>query len=145
MFKQFDIVQIITTKSIKYLSGPEGHVTSPHGNWSIIGFVGQDCILAKENTLVRVPQKDIRRVANYDLDALFKKISAAGYLKPELINMPDHVSKVLDLNIAEARKLLVHYKFKLEVKTVEERDSITERVQASWQRRKNQKTENTNH
>ena len=139
MLKQFDIVQIITTKSIKYLSGPEGHVTSPHGKWSIVGFVGPDIIIAKENTLVRVPRKDVRRVANYDLDALFKKISSAGYLKPELINMPDHVSKMLGINIAEARKLLVHYKFKLEVKTIEERDSITERVQVLWQRRRTKK------
>ena len=139
MFKQFDIVQIITTKSIKYLSGPEGHVTSPHGKWSIVGFVGSDAILAKENTLVKIPQQDIRKVADYDLDSLFKKISGAGYLKPEMINMPDHVSKMLNINIAEARKLLVHYKFKLEVKTVEERDSITERVQALWQRRRKNK------
>ena len=62
MFRQFDIIQIITTKGIKYLSGPEGHTTSPHGNWTIVGFVGPDAILAKENTLVRVPLTDIKKV-----------------------------------------------------------------------------------
>ena len=136
MLKQFDIVTIVTTKSIKYLSGPEGHTTSPNGNWSIVGFVGSEAILAKENTLVRVPQSDLKRVANYDLESLHKKIASAGYLKPKLINMPDLIAEELKINISEARKLLVHYKFKLNVKTPGERDLIIERIKALWQRRK---------
>lgn len=135
MFKQFDIVQIVTTKGIKYLSGPEGHAANPNGYWSVVGFVGSEAILAKENTLARVPVDDIQKVGSYDMDSLFDKLSTAGYLKPKLINMPDHVSKMLNINIAEARAFLLKYKFKLNVKTSEERDTITERAEKLWRKR----------
>ncbi len=137
MFRQFDIVQIITTKGIKYLSGPEGHTTSPHGNWSIVGFVSSDAVLAKENTLVKVPLTDIKKIASYDTDLLLKQLTTAGYLKSEFINMPNYISNLLKINIAEARTLLLEYDFKLNVKTENERDEITEKVQKLWL--KNQK------
>jgi len=135
MFKQLDIVQIITTKGIKYLSGPEGHTTNPTGNWSIVGFVGADAIISKENTLVRVPLSDIRKIASYSIEGFVKKLNTAGYLKPKLINMSAHVSDELGINIAEARTFLLDYNFKLEVKTKGERDTITERVKTLWQRK----------
>lgn len=143
MFNQLDIVQILTTKRIRYLSGPEGHVTSPQGNWSIVGFVGSEAVLAKENTLIRIPLTDIQKIASYDTKGFIDQLSSAGYLKPKLINMSDHISKELSINIAEARAFLIDYKFKLDVKTKEERDNITERVKILWQRRKSKKS--TNH
>jgi hypothetical protein len=136
MFKQLDIVQILTTRGIKYLSGPEGHATSPQGNWSIVGFVGSEAVLSKENTLVKVPLTDIKKVASYSVEGFMEQLSSAGYLKPKLISMPDHISKELGINIAEARTFLLDYKFKLSVKTKDERDIITERVKTLWQRRK---------
>jgi hypothetical protein len=136
MFKQLDIVQIITTKQIKFLSGPEGHAANPHGNWSIVGFVGSEAVLSKENTLVKIPLSDIRRVASYSVDKFMEQLSSTGYLKPKLINMPDHISKILDINIAEARTFLLDYNFKLNIKTKDERDSITERVKTLWQRKR---------
>lgn len=139
MFKQLDIVQIMTTKGIKYLSGPEGHTTTPHGHWSIVGFVGSEAVLSKENTLVKVPLSDIQKVASYSVEGFIEQLTSAGYLKPKLISMPDHISKELKINIAEARTFLLDYKFKLNVKTKDERDIITERVKALWQRRNQQK------
>lgn len=139
MFKQLDIVQILTTKRIRYLSGPEGHTTNPNGNWSIVGFVGSEAVLSKENTLVRVPLSDIQKVASYSVDRFVEQLSSAGYLKSRLISMPDHIAKELDINVAEARTFLLDYKFKLNVKTKDERDNITERVKALWQRKKNTK------
>lgn len=136
MFKQFDIVQITTTKGIKYLSGPSGHSTNPHGNWSIVGFVGSDAILAKENTLVRVPLQDLRRVGQFDIKNLFNKMLTAGYIKEESINMPNAISSILDITIADARQLLLDYNFKINVDSEFERDQITERIKLLWQRKK---------
>ena len=136
MFKQLDIVQIVTTKKIKYLSGPEGHSTDPHGNWSIVGFVGPEAVLAKENTLVRIPLSDIKKVASYSMDGFLEQLSTAGYLKPDGINMPDQISKTLNINIAEARTFLLDNNLKLNVKTEEEKNDITERVLSIWQRKK---------
>ena len=136
MFKQLDIVQILTTRGIKFLSGPEGQATTPQGNWSIVGFVGSEVILSKENTLVKVPLSDIRKVASYSVEGFMEQLTSAGYLKPKLLSMPDHISKELGINIAEARTFLLDYKFKLNVKTKDERDIITERVKELWQRRK---------
>jgi hypothetical protein len=136
MFRQLDIVQIITTRGIKYLSGPEGHTANPHGHWSIVGFVGSDAVLSKESTLARVPLSDIRKIASYSVDGFMEQLSSAGYLKPKLINVPDHISKELGINIAEARTFLLDYNFKLNVKTKDERNLITERVKILWQRKK---------
>jgi hypothetical protein len=137
MFKQFDIVQIITTKGIKYLSGPPGHSTNPHGNWSIVGFVGSDAVLAKENTLVRVPLKDLRRIGQFNIENLYGKMSMTGYLKEDAINMPSHISDILGITIAEARQLLLDYNFKINVESEYERNQITERIKILWQRKKN--------
>lgn len=136
MFKQFDIVQIMTTKGIKYLSGPAGRATNPNGNWSIVGFVGPEAVLAKENTLVKVPLKDLRRVGQFDIENLYEEMSTAGYLKKSKINMPSYISKILDVPIADARKMLLDYNFEINVDNDFERDQIAERVKILWQRKK---------
>lgn len=78
MFKQYDIVQIITTKRIKYLSGQSGQSPSPHGNWSIVGFIESDAMIAKESTLVRVPISDIRKVASLNISSFEEILSKTG-------------------------------------------------------------------
>ena len=80
MYKQFDIVHILTTKGIRYVSGPPGSPANPNGNWSIIGFIDKDVLLAKDSTIARVPLSDIRRVGSYDLDKVIDKIFHTGYL-----------------------------------------------------------------
>lgn len=80
MYKQFDMVHILTTKGIRYLSGPQGVPANPNGNWSIVGFIEEDAILAKDNTLVRAPLSDIRKVGSYDLDKIINKVFHTGYL-----------------------------------------------------------------
>tara|TARA_R100001244_G_scaffold25113_2_gene25416 strand:- start:76737 stop:77024 length:288 start_codon:yes stop_codon:yes gene_type:complete len=91
MFNQFDVVQLSTTKGIRFLSGPQGGATDPHGNWSIIGFVELDAIIAKDTTIVRVPVADLKKVASYNLDSFMSKIQNAGYLKDRKNN--DHGKK----------------------------------------------------
>lgn len=80
MFYQFDVVQLSTTKGVRFLSGPQGGAADPHGNWSIIGFVELDAIIAKDTTIVRAPVADLKKVASYNLDSFIAKIQNAGYL-----------------------------------------------------------------
>ena len=70
MFKQFDIVKLITTKNITYRSGPPHTNVSPHGTWSVIGNIGEELILSKDNTIIKVPYQDVQKVAVYDIDKL---------------------------------------------------------------------------
>lgn len=78
MYKQFDIVTISTTKRIRFLSGPPNSAANPQGQWSIIGFVGSEAVLAKESTIVRVPLTDIKPVARYNLDQFLQKLYRTG-------------------------------------------------------------------
>lgn len=80
MYKQFDMVHILTTKGIRYLSGPQGAPANPNGNWSIIGFIENDVMLAKDSTIVRVPVSDVRKIGSYDLDKIINKVFHTGYL-----------------------------------------------------------------
>ncbi|MDP1712587.1 MAG: hypothetical protein Q8K86_09030 [Candidatus Nanopelagicaceae bacterium] len=73
-FRQFDVVQIITTKNIKFCSGPKNRPATPHGNWTVIGFVKSDLMLAKDSTVVLAPLDAVRRVAAYDLESFFDKV-----------------------------------------------------------------------
>ncbi len=66
MLKQFDIVRIISTKSIRFLSGPPGRAAVPDGDWSVVGIVGYDIIIAKDETIVRAPLSAIKLIASYD-------------------------------------------------------------------------------
>ena len=70
MWRRFDIVQLITTKNIKFLSGPKGYPANPKGNWSVVGnFSGKpDLVIAKEETIAVVPITDVRKIGTYDPD-----------------------------------------------------------------------------
>lgn len=66
MLKQFDIVRILSTKNIKFLSGPPGNPASPQGEWSVVGFVATDVIIAKDQTIVRAPLSAVTKIASYN-------------------------------------------------------------------------------
>lgn len=63
--KQFDIVSIKTIKNVKYLSSAPGYVPSPHGQWSIVGFIGQEVLLCKDGAIIKIPHRDIDVKAAY--------------------------------------------------------------------------------
>ncbi len=77
LFKKFDVVQILTTKHIKFVSGPKNRPASPHGNWSVVGFVKSDLMLAKDSTIVLAPVDSVRKVASYDLEGFLEKIKSS--------------------------------------------------------------------
>ena len=135
MLKQFDVIQIITTKRIRFVSGPPGHATDPHGSWSVVAFVGADVLAAKDSTIVRVPISDVRKIANYDMAGIKSQIEAAGFTKRTAINMPDHISKTLQMDIAQARTMLLDYNYRLNVESEAERDQITQKVKEICQKK----------
>lgn len=111
-YRQFDVVRLIHTRRVKYLSGPSERATAPKGEWSIVGFVERDAVLAKQSTLIRVPVGDIERIAEYDKKVLIDKLKNAG--KPQ-IDVVRSVSKILNITIDKARELCKKHKVPLVV------------------------------
>ena len=74
-FQQFDIVQIITTRNVEWRTDVEGSSTDPNGNWSIVAAYPDSgkLLIQKSTALALIPASDIRKVANYDIEAVFKK------------------------------------------------------------------------
>jgi hypothetical protein len=65
LLKQFDIVRILSVKQIRFLSGPPGKPASPNGYWSVVGFIGSDIIIAKDETIVRAPLSAVSKIASF--------------------------------------------------------------------------------
>jgi len=143
MLKQFDIIQIITTKRIRYLSAPPGSASSPQGDWNVIGMIGPEVVAAKDSTLVRVPLQDVRKVGSYNLPEFLKELYDAGYKTSQSYSMAESISQLLEIDIAEARRFLVDHTLKTTVKTTSERDQIIRKALELWQKnqqkQKNQK------
>lgn len=72
--EQFDVVQIIRQDNVTYLSAPQGSATKPTGHWTIIGFVGSDALISKQDTTVKIPVTDLKLIAKYDLSNFEKKL-----------------------------------------------------------------------
>jgi len=66
LLKQFDIVKILSVKGIRFLSGPQGKATDPNGLWSVVGIIGTDVVIAKDETIVRAPLSAVSKVASYE-------------------------------------------------------------------------------
>lgn len=105
-----DIIQLITTRNVYYISAPPGKVVNPQGNWIVTGFVDRDVIAAKEGTIIRVPLKDVRRVARYSMDELFSQLKKAS-LNTESIDVVGRISSEMGWKPDVARKFL--FKFNL--------------------------------
>lgn len=103
-----DIIQLVTTKNVYYISAPPGKVVSPQGNWIVTGFVERDVIAAKEGTIIRVPIKDVRRVARYSMDELFSQLKKAS-LNTETIDIVSRISCEMGWKPDVARKFLFRF------------------------------------
>lgn len=73
--KQFDIVQLKTTKHIRYLSTPSDVTPDPHGAWSVVGNLGRDLLVCKGPILCRVPVADVLVVGESPVDTISEKIN----------------------------------------------------------------------
>jgi hypothetical protein len=105
-----DIIQLVTTKNVYYISAPPGKVVSPQGNWIVTGFVERDVIAAKEGTIIRVPVRDVRRVARYSMEELFRQLKKAA-LNTESIDVVSRISSEMGWKPDVSRKFL--FKFNL--------------------------------
>jgi hypothetical protein len=66
--KQLDLVELLTTRNVTYLSAKPGHAPSPHGKWSVIGIIeGKDILVSREEAVIRIPISDVRKVESYDI------------------------------------------------------------------------------
>lgn len=74
-FQQFDVVQITTTRNVQWRTDVEGATTDPNGNWSIVATYPSSgkLLIQKGTALALIPASDIRKVANYDIEAVFEK------------------------------------------------------------------------
>lgn len=103
-YAQFDVVRLVHIKNVKYLSGPPGRVTSPKGEWTIVGFVDRDAVLAKQSTLIRVPVGDVVRIAEYDKRLFYSRLAQAS--KPGL-DVAQAIAKEFNMPYQTAKAMLV--------------------------------------
>ena len=73
-FRHLDAVALLTTKHITYLSGPTGISINPSGIWAVAGAVGDQLLLTKDSTVIRVPPTDVRLIQSFSLDLLEQQL-----------------------------------------------------------------------
>ncbi len=100
--RQFDVVRILRVDNVKYLSGPPGRAASPKGEWSVVAFVEDEALLAKQSTIIRIPLPDIVRVAEYDLALFADRLKNVGGPSIDVVRS---VSRML--NIAYDKALAI--------------------------------------
>lgn len=83
-YQLFDLVYILSTKDVSWLSAPRGSPSSPKGYWCITAIRRDGkFVLTKEDTTIITTMANIKKVANYDLQRVFNKIKNAGIIKKE--------------------------------------------------------------
>jgi len=123
-FNQFDVVRLLTVRNIRFVSGPAGRITSPQGEWSVVGFVDGEALLAKQTTIIRVPVTDITIVARYDLSQLseqFKNVS-------NKIDMAISIANEFNITYNQAVALCKKHKIPLKVDSKVYEDKALQRV-----------------
>jgi len=74
-YNQLDKVVIKTTKDVHFMSGPAGRPADPRGEWSVVGFQGNDTIvLAKDSIIISTKISNVRRIMQYDVEKVFKEL-----------------------------------------------------------------------
>jgi len=66
-FKQFDKVQLRTSINVKYRSSPPGAKVSPKGVWTVIAAMGDELLLSKHDTIIRIPSVDVLKIADHNM------------------------------------------------------------------------------
>lgn len=78
-FNRFDIVQILTTKNVTWVSADSPKDLSPKGLWSIVQMYEDDEVLiCREKDLVRIPKDDLKTVKTYNLTAAVNQLLTKG-------------------------------------------------------------------
>lgn len=129
MLKQYDIVRIITTKRIRYLSAPPGITITPHGNWSIVGFIANEAIIAKQNTLIKIPVSDISKIGGMNLEKFHQQLFNAGYITTNKIDMFKAIhDKYPKMTHREIEKFMLSYNIPKTVETESEKERLIDKI-----------------
>lgn len=73
--RQFDRIRLKTTRNIHYLSAPPGEIPSPHGVWIVVGNIGKDLVVSKDDAVCRVPVEDITLAGRAKSSHLMEQIN----------------------------------------------------------------------
>jgi hypothetical protein len=136
MLKTFDIVQLLTTKRVKFRSGPKGYAATPQGNWVVIGFIDGEALIAREGTIVKAPLIDLRKVGSYNKDEFYRKLATAGYEEDSTINVVETLAAELGIDVSKTRELLLRYNLKTVVDNPAELSQIKQRMKSLLEHKK---------
>jgi hypothetical protein len=127
MYRPLDLVQIKTTKRVRFRSGPPGQAADPHGNWSFVGYVENEALIAKDSTVVRIPIEDLQPVASLSTEKLFEALNEID-LKGRMYSVVEHIAKVFDVDAGRAKHILHQHNLPTYVGSAAELDQITARI-----------------
>lgn len=86
VIRQFDQVQLLTTKRVHYVSAPPGTKVSPDGVWTVAAVIQSDLLLTKNNITIRIPAEDVFKIVALDVGAItshFGKLALYGEERKE--------------------------------------------------------------
>lgn len=86
VIRQFDQVQLLTTKRVHYISAPPGTQISPDGVWTVAAVIEMDLLLTKNNITIRIPAEDVFKIVTLDVSAItshFGKLALYGEERKE--------------------------------------------------------------
>jgi hypothetical protein len=91
--KRFDIVRLLRSDRVSYVSGPAGKAATPNGNWIVVAGCETDkYLLAKQETIIKIPMDDVFKIGDYDLgDAInrVKRVRSSEDLKKLGMEIPN--------------------------------------------------------
>lgn len=75
--KRFDVVKLLRSDRVSWVSGPAGRAATPKGGWIVVAGVDKDkYLLARAETLIQIPMEDVFKIADYDLNEIINTIKA---------------------------------------------------------------------
>jgi hypothetical protein len=69
-YNQGDLVRLLTTKHVSYLSHPPDETITPEGTWLVAGGVAGDLLLTKGSATIRIPGADVQMYMKRDRSQL---------------------------------------------------------------------------
>lgn len=74
VFQQLDKVKIVTTTNVSWLSAPPGNATSPKGIWTVVGILGNELMISKDSTIIKIPIYDVIKVGGYGSETILNDL-----------------------------------------------------------------------
>jgi len=78
-YQQFDLVYILSTQKVYWVSGPSGRPAKPQGLWSIVAFRSDGkLVLSKDETIILTDITNISKAGTYDINEVFKLLEESN-------------------------------------------------------------------